>query len=409
MSKKKKKQSVPALKVIFDTNALYTEAAHFLVSQDVSEMIQTNSDHQDIAISWHLPEVVLHEREYQMRTRAALLVPPLERVERLLGHNLGITGDHLKELVGKAVDRQKHDLKICPIVCDTKRVNWEELCRRAAFREPPFETQKEGKGFRDALILEAILQLVEDSPSTPAICRIAIVTKDAKLADAIAGRVEGRKNVRVLADIEELKGLINTIVSEVPEEFVKELAAEARPLFFQKGPPQSGLLIDQNLRAQIRRDYKAHFDVVPAGAQEVEEGTAWIGAPSFVRKSGRQLFWTSQIRIELKAMKKVVTLTPSAASAGNEDKTPGLFGNLAGTSSNALAGSPASDFSKRLGDILARGTLPSVPTTETVEVATSEIIFHVVWSTILGAKSKQTKAKVEEIKLVTEPWGEPKN
>src|SRR5258708_4995143 len=170
---KKKTNRRPALKVVFDTNALWTEPAHHLLSKDCKEVIAANSTHVDVEISWHLPQVVLHERTYQMHEKALALLTHIDKVEKLLDHGLGITGDTLKSQVRKVIEDQREKHKLVPVEIDNSRVDWKELSRRAAFREAPFEQQKEGKGFRDALIIEALVQLVEDSPATEALCRVA--------------------------------------------------------------------------------------------------------------------------------------------------------------------------------------------------------------------------------------------
>jgi hypothetical protein len=47
-----------------------------------------------------------------------------------------------------------------------------KLTLDAAYRKPPLKDGETEKGFRDRIIVETFLQLVDDSPKTPTICRI---------------------------------------------------------------------------------------------------------------------------------------------------------------------------------------------------------------------------------------------
>ena len=58
------------IKVVFDTNAIYNGHADYLLSLEVSKLIELNSNHTDIAIEWCLPEIVKLERQYQMSGKA---------------------------------------------------------------------------------------------------------------------------------------------------------------------------------------------------------------------------------------------------------------------------------------------------------------------------------------------------
>jgi hypothetical protein len=144
----KRAKPIPALKVVFDTNALFTEAAHFLVSKDVRDLVGSNSGHQDVKISWHLPEIVAFERTYQMREKALSLLPQIERVEKLLKHNLNITEQLLCSQVDQRVRDEAATLGFEISKLDPSKVDWPEVWRRAAFRLPPFDAKKEGNRAR---------------------------------------------------------------------------------------------------------------------------------------------------------------------------------------------------------------------------------------------------------------------
>src|SRR5205807_3699540 len=92
----------PELRVVFDTNVLFTGSASDLLKQEAVELIQQNLHHSDLLLTWYLPEVVLHERLYQMQAIALGLLPSIQKVEKLLGHQLNITEDIVKQRANEA-------------------------------------------------------------------------------------------------------------------------------------------------------------------------------------------------------------------------------------------------------------------------------------------------------------------
>ena len=106
MSAGTKGRGKPELKVVFDSNVLYTGTASDLFNQSVGQLITESSRHQDIALSWYLPEIVVLERTYQMMRRGLELLPSIQKLEQLLGHNLNITGEIIERRVNETVQKQ---------------------------------------------------------------------------------------------------------------------------------------------------------------------------------------------------------------------------------------------------------------------------------------------------------------
>lgn len=228
------KKRIPKLLVVFDTNVLYTQVASDLVRNEIQRIVKENSKHPDLIIEWYLPEIVIGERKYQMLLKAKELLPNLTKLERLIGHSFGVGEDTLELHVDNAINNsiQKHNFKIAP--CDVSEVNWSDLISRSVNREPPFEQNEKEKGFRDSVIAHSFAQLQNSSPSTPNICRLALVSGDQRLQEYVAELTDKSKNVRILSKTDELESLINTLVSTVSEEFVAELTKKASKIFFEK-------------------------------------------------------------------------------------------------------------------------------------------------------------------------------
>src|SRR5712691_4947247 len=60
-----------------------------LVRQEIVDLI-SSAIYPDVKFTWCIPEVVRHEREYQMQQEAPKLRGSINRIERLLQHNLAL-------------------------------------------------------------------------------------------------------------------------------------------------------------------------------------------------------------------------------------------------------------------------------------------------------------------------------
>ncbi|HAX41182.1 MAG TPA: hypothetical protein PLF84_14635 [Bryobacteraceae bacterium] len=287
------------LRVVFDSNVLYTGSASDLVQKEVVAIVE-QSKYPDLEVVWYLPEIVRHERHYQMRKKALDLQPGLAKIEKLLGHNLGITEEILLKRVEDTVAQRQSDLGLVLLKLNYEEVDWERMARDSAYRRAPFQVGDTEKGFRDALLAESFLQLVGDSPKASQACRIVLVTGDKLLTEAVESRLNSAGNVRVIASVEELRGFINTLVSEVDETFValwKDRAA--KKFFIQKD--ESTLYYAEHIRDLIAKKFEKELAVVPAGAQLRKNGIWRISSPNFSKKSGQRVHWVSRIEVEAEA------------------------------------------------------------------------------------------------------------
>lgn len=402
--------TVSDLKVVFDSSAIYTQVAHELFRDKVRETIKQNSSHADLLVEWFLPSVVIEERRFQMYAKAAEFLPTLEKLYRLLGHNLGITEGVLQGRVDQALAAQLKEYNVAPYDLNTSRVSWQDIIQRALRRQPPFEAGKTEKGFRDALVLETYLQLLEDSPASPAKCLVALVADDKTLTEAARERTRDRRTARVFKDDEQLRGLINTLVSNVPEDWIQKFRPRARDYFFAK-KDESSLYYREHVRDRITEEYGVELRSLPEGAATRENGTWLIAWPEFVSKQERTYTWSTIISIETTAYGPV---SQSYPIAGSTVSTPGLPG------STLL---DASGYQAPPGTVLPMTSLAGLVSSQTVqaaqkwlseqpriqasqgrEVATGTLSFEVLWSVKIASNGRFSGGKVNEIRIAERPW-----
>ena len=385
-----KKDAVRELRVVFDTNALHTQAVSDLVNTQTRELILANSNHPDLRIAWYLPQVVLLERQYQMHAKAEQFLNSFRKMDAILGFGISLTPEQLAPKIESVIQSQVKDLGVQTIGVDPTRVDWLRLIRDAGLRVPPFEAGDKEKGFRDAVVLESFFQVAEDSPRAPATCRVVLVSGDGLLGAAAKTRVNTLANVEVLANLEELRNLINTLISTVDESFVKELREKATKLFFVP-KDQETLYYREKMGDRIREQFAEVLKEVPADATTREPGKTLIGAPRFVRKEHQRIHWLTSIDFEASAYKfeKRQAGGPEAGTAGFLEAAEGYLTQL--------------NQPTRLRNLMSLSGLMN-PTAERVLVKKGKTEFNVSWSTTLDKKKKLTRPHIDEISCVGTTW-----
>ena len=292
------------LKVVIDTNALFTGSSSNFLKKEVADLISQNSALPDLTIRWIVPEVVRHERQFQMQQAASQMLPTIEKLERLLGHNLNITKEILDARVKEAVDRQvqEHGIAVQPL--NSTEVDWPRVILDASYRKPPFQLGEKEKGFRDALILETFLQIVKNSPTSRSVVRLALVSNDQLLRDAAMSRLSSAANVYVLESVDALKDLINTLGSAVDEQFIAAIKERAADVFFKAGD-ESTLYYKASVRTKLDAALAKASPRLPPGAYKYRVDGWTISTPRFVKKQGQRIYWASRFDATLSALKAV--------------------------------------------------------------------------------------------------------
>lgn len=393
------------LRVVFDTNALYTDSESYLVRREVANLI-TASKFPDLEMQWYLPELVRHERHYQMQKKALELMPGVEKVERLLGHKLNISDQTLLDCVAKVVSQRQGELNLLPLALDYQKVNWEAIALDAAYRRRPFKEGEKEKGFRDRLIAEVFLQLVANSPKTPTTCRIVLISGDKLLKETVEALTRESTNVRVLPNLEDLKDLINTLVSQVDEGFLAAIKPKAGKLFFVP-EDKSTLFYKMDIRKQLKEKFARELSEKPQGATDRNNGTWLIGAPNFLKKTGPRIQWTSRIEIETGASKDIMATHANLRSLNDLATPPNSL-----LLENSMYGFSAKPVQlSALGNLDLEGYQPSVtydftPATTTVRTHKGVDKYEVLWSADVTTDRGFRKPTIDDIKHVELLWGE---
>jgi hypothetical protein len=424
MARKRRNSALrPELRVVFDTSVLSSESAKYLLRHEVFRFIKDNSNHPELKVVWYLPEVVVHERRYQMQSEARKLLPAIEKTQDLLSRDLGVNMATLESAVKAQVVRQADEMGLAVLPLDLASVDWRQLILDSAYRNPPFEQGQKEKGFRDALIAESFRQLAAQSPRDPKACRLVLVTGDSLLAQAVTASHEGAPNVNAPVTLEELKGLVNTLLSEVSEVFIRKVKPKAEAYFFVPGDATS-LLERENILAAIEAGFRKEITQVPEGCDRRQNGPWVVSPPNFAKKEDGRFSWVSQVTMRQTAYKILAPLlsTPwSIVAASSESPSPVFSGTfIAPTTfssdfpspSSWQAPMPTSSWSSALSSSPSlSGSAPSsfhspelFPLPREVVRAAGATVFEIKWSVSISAKHVLSAPKVEGIRLVSTTW-----
>lgn len=387
------KKKTPKLLVLFDTNVLFTQVASDLVCLKAKTLVKENSQHPDLIIEWYLPEVVIGERRYQMLQKAKELLPNMQKMEKLLGHNFGVGENTLELHVDNAINESIRECEFKRATIDTKEINWENLISRSIKREPPFEANEKEKGFRDSIIAHSFLHLHKNSPSTPNICLLALISEDQRLIDYVTELTVGSKNVRILSSLDQLESLINTLISTIPENLVADLAQKAGKLFFEQEDTKS-FYYKENIREKIQDTYSNELSNTILSGYLRNEKTWWILEPIFIKKERQRIHWitTVEIEFEIYHFERIDTSQDS------------LFGSQQTLSTQ----SPNKEIGKGISNLNSLSPPPATPSLglgllgrtlsqKKIVDFTGKEKFEIHWSTTLSRTRHLTGPKLEKI------------
>jgi hypothetical protein len=282
------------VRVAFDRNAIFTPSLGEPISFEAKKLIEKKF--QKVAVLWFIPRTVRLEWQFQLRKRVAPLVGHAGEIQRLTGTRLNLTRDKVESLADGVVAQTIERLKLTEVGLRHERVDWPRLAEDAPMRRPPFKDAAHEEGFRDRLIAEQFVQLVEDSSVDPALCRVVFVSQDGYLVDYLAKRIGDRGNVRIIGRWEEVESFINALESDLAESAAEAYLSAAEKLFFDPANP-SCLFLKERISERISSLYESDLAAVPEGASERRNAPPVVRSPRYVGREGGLLKWTSTIEI----------------------------------------------------------------------------------------------------------------
>lgn len=391
----KSKYHVAQLFVVFDTNVVIASGGQFLLNRATADLVRKTRS-LEFELTWCLPQMVLFERQHQMQKEAAKLLTNALKLERLLGRPETATPELVERRVEEVVANQVSELQLRVLPLSVETVPWDQVIRNSFFRRPPFEPEGE-KGFRDAMIIESVVQFAETTATSPQTCIVAFVTGDQLLQATLRARLHEARNVRFLDGLPDVVNLINVLASEVEEEFIERLRSDAQRLFANSANRAGSLFETECVGVEIEEKFAGLLHACPKGAMLRENSGGWtISQPQFVSKQGRRVHWVSNVRFdgETFTYRRIPTSPiPDVGSAQELSEPPPSWWEILGVLGAAMTKDPK-----------MKTAMMKAANVDRVRVHTGGDTFAVRWSATVSTQGALRSPKIDGIEHVGAEW-----
>lgn len=308
--------------VIVDTNILWYKDKSVVVNPDFDSFWDEQSGRHSLSLV--VPAVVRGELLYQQTASAA---KALTKANEHLSEAAAVAGAHYRHRVTDArvnrdverrLDRwlKRRRAEIVPV--PYAKVNWPAIAEAAIWRRGPFipdaKSPDAERGFRDAMILESVLETVATAPSG---CQIAFICNDGTLRAVAEHRLGTAGSASCFESLTDFGSYLRLSLEKLTKEFVRAIHSRARTKFYAPDDPTS-LYSAKTLRSRIKAEFASEFQWFgdPPGAlvtpllatslftslpplpswTEASQEVAWVGSPEFTRLEGtRDFHWNSKV------------------------------------------------------------------------------------------------------------------
>jgi hypothetical protein len=230
--------------------------------------------------------------------------------DRMYSHR--ITEHIIKDNVEKRFDKwlrtKKGKLYKTPI----DKIKWGDLIHCSIWREAPFTFDSKNpdneKGFRDALILETVIEICRQEKRQ---IGIAFLCNDKLLRETAEQILSTENRFSSRETIDDFESYLKLTKEKLEDQFIKSLLKRATQKFYSKEDPEC-LYMREKLRNKLEDEYKKYFDNPKESEKDfvrsflsstyseswepIDTGRFWISNAQFERiESKNQYYWKSQV------------------------------------------------------------------------------------------------------------------
>ncbi len=224
--------------IIADTNALRAQDSRKLVSTGFETALAELRKLTTIQL--YIPDVVIGELAYQ---KFEMAVAAIESINSKLNLLVEITGvrrtavcsvEQAKKIIQKRYSAWCKLANARRFVPKVQQAVWNKIVEDAVWRVLPFERpsedRKHEKGFRDRVVLEAVVQLCSNASN-----ETVLLTEDGLLSKAVSGC--GAKNLTIVPRLEDFTSRVRLLKEKETKEWVEAFFTEATQAFYTKDRP----------------------------------------------------------------------------------------------------------------------------------------------------------------------------
>lgn len=277
------KKIIELHEIILDTNILHCEDKSYVVNKYFDTFWEKHC--LEFNLSLKIPYVVVGELLFQQTTSALkTLSRANESLDRLSGftkkpYSRRITESRVRKEIRDRMNSWLKTVKAETIQVPIDEINWHEIIEGSIWRKPPFsyDPKKDDleKGFRDALILEALYYHAKSEEEHP----VLFVTNDNLLREAAETKLKGINKVKFLSSIDEIESYLKLKLEDFTQSFVDSIIDKASLKFINKKDPTS-IVYKENLRKVLFELAKTVIDdpsvLSNAEKNDFEPDDEWI-------------------------------------------------------------------------------------------------------------------------------------
>lgn len=287
--------------IIADTNALRAQDSRKLVSAGFEAALAELRKLTTIQL--FVPDVVIGELAYQKFEMASAAIEAINSKLNLLGETTGArrptvcSAEQAKRMIQKRYSVWCKANNVRRHVSKVRQATWNKIVQDAVWRNPPFEPdedRKHEKGFRDRVVLEAVVQLCSSATS-----ETVLLTEDGLLSKAVSNC--SPKNLTIVPRLEDFTSRVRLLKEKETKEWIEALFSEAKRAFYAKDKPDC-LYWKEKIHQQIsaRQD-----DLLPPPSTSILDPRTWerqtderitLGTTQYEKREAARFFWKTDVK-----------------------------------------------------------------------------------------------------------------
>jgi hypothetical protein len=295
--------------VFVDSNCLYTPNEVEIVNPSFSDLLKEIRSKCEIELA--IPDIVAREiLNKKLDDCEACLKEIASKVNRIA--KLTVTEpvrlpniEDLQLNLKARFDRWVESLGATIIPVPTA-IDWTSLIEKAVSRRPPFSprSEKGEKGFKDALILETLLELHKCSPDRAVVFVCADVLLSKTACDHLAG-----PTFLAVSSLDEFRSHLELRITQTSEKFTRALLTKAKEVFYTESNPNC-IWLKFKVREEIHKSFGAQWSgdkyetleqnlLTPTALIAVTKEFVYIDETAFVTLDDEH-FYHWQTKVELR-------------------------------------------------------------------------------------------------------------
>lgn len=306
------KKDKPKLHVLFfDTSLLWHEDKALPVTPAFEDMCRECSKLLDFELV--IPSTVYGELHFQQSTSALKALDranqAFEEISTIsaVPYSHHLTTGKIKNSVKVKLDNWVKDKKVRIAKVPIKSIDWDQVVKKAIWREPPFsydpKDKKNEKGFRDALILHTYIDLCKIEKRDVRIC---FFSADGLLRKTAEQSLRTDNRCLFFDSFDSFSSYVRLTGEELTQNYISKILAHATDKFFRKGD-ETCLYAREGVQRTLREKFKEYFDD-PQKAESASSQTPamakwqiantpkiWIGDSRFASLQQSIYHWENQL------------------------------------------------------------------------------------------------------------------